>query len=84
MTKRIERKRKMCVGAAAIQAAPQNLASPGRSLKFLALPLPLPDYRRTPRWPGRGLRPEDVLYFVDYTILPGQWPDDDASGQTRL
>jgi hypothetical protein len=57
--------------AITMPASPPIPASPTSARACLSLPLPLPDYRRMPRWPTRdSRRPELVLYFVDYA-LPG-------------
>jgi len=82
MIKRIEQKFESKAGHAGVtlimHATPPNPRYPHAARAFLSLPLPLPDYRPTPRWPAREKRrPEAVLYLVDYTVsAPGQSPED--------
>jgi hypothetical protein len=83
MTKRTERKLEIGAGHVSMNTFRQDPPFPGRGLAFLTLPLPRPDYWRTPRWPGKeSPRPGVVLYLVDYTVGPKQWDEKDLRGQT--
>jgi len=86
MIKRIERNSKSAALIAPPSHIHMHIPTPnplcsGPAQAFLSLPLPLPDYRRRPRWPKRDARrPEAVLYFVDYTVPgPGQPPEESGN-----